>query len=154
MERFVLVDWRNKWNGCLTKPCLQIHAVQSDSSGVLHRRRQSYLKIHLETRETPVGLSNPAQKSTGGGLNVPGFKLHYRAIVLEITGHQPKSRLSGPEQRAPFWGHITTVVWILTKMLKMHIDEKAASTTNAAGNLPLSVWWDLPVNSAQREFWF
>lgn len=32
---------------------------------------------------------------------MPDFKLHYRAIVLEITGHQPKSRLNGPEQRAP-----------------------------------------------------
>ena len=62
MERYtMLLDWENQYcqNDCTTQGNLQIQCILYQiTKDILHRTKTEYLKICMETQETPNSQSN------------------------------------------------------------------------------------------------
>ena len=96
MERYsMFVGRKNQYckNDYTTKCNLQI---QCDSyqitNGILHRTRTKNFTIHMETQKTPNSQSSLRKKHGARGINLPDFRLCYKATVIKTVWYQHKNK--------------------------------------------------------------
>ena len=62
------------------------------TNGIFHRIRTKNFTIHMDTQKTPNSQSSLEKKNEAKGVNLPDFRLYYKAIVIMTAWYWHKSR--------------------------------------------------------------